>query len=63
MIGQRFYPVFTMAKSLSSKAKRDSSGVCCKKVPVNTRERVGKVSEPLAPPDLLKPLVICARVA
>ena len=25
MTGQRFYPVFTMAKSLSSKAKRDSS--------------------------------------
>jgi hypothetical protein len=25
MIGQRFYPVFTRGKSLSSKAKRDSS--------------------------------------
>lgn len=27
MTGQRFYPVFTMAKSLSSKSKRDSSVV------------------------------------
>src|ERR1035437_7443557 len=25
MTGQRFYPVFTMVKSLSAKAKRDSS--------------------------------------
>jgi hypothetical protein len=36
--------------------------MCRKEIPVDPRQRISKISEPLAPKDFVLPVMICARV-
>jgi hypothetical protein len=36
--------------------------VCGKEIPVDPRQRISKISEPLAPEDFVLPAMVCARV-